>query len=183
MKTLILSTAIVVCTLSAPIVSAQEKAAPAKPAMRMDMDKQMPKMQENMKKMQQQMEKIHATTDPQERQKLMQEHMQTMQENMKAMRAMGGPMMGGKQGGMMEGGTMQHSEMMEKRMDMMQMMMEQMMQRDQAMASMKAPDTKKKVKPHTHSEANKQGGVAPERTEPAGEPGKPLHDHRKEHKQ
>ena len=57
MKTSILISAIVACALSAPIVSAQEKSAPAKPAMSMDMDKQMPQMQENMKKMQQQMEK------------------------------------------------------------------------------------------------------------------------------
>ena len=106
MKTSILVAAIVACALSAPIVSAQEKSAPAKPAMSMDMDKQMPQMQENMKKMQQQMEKLRATTDPKERQKLMQEHMQTMQENMKTMRGMGGPMMmgSGQRGGMMMGG-------------------------------------------------------------------------------
>ena len=75
MKTSILVFAIVAGALSAPIVSAQEKSTPAKPAMSMDMDKQMPQMQEKMKGMQQQMEKLRATTDPQERQKLMQEHM------------------------------------------------------------------------------------------------------------
>ena len=118
MKTSILISAIVACALSAPIVSAQEKSAPAKPAMSMDMDKQMSQMQQNMKKMQQQMEKLRATTDPKERQKLMQEHMQTMQENMKAMRGMGGPMMmGGKKGDMAEGDMMKRHEMMEKRMD------------------------------------------------------------------
>ena len=79
MKTSILVAAIV-CALSTPIVSAQDKSVPAKPAMSMDMDKQMPQMQENMKKMQQQMEKLRATTDPKERQKLMQEHMQAMQK-------------------------------------------------------------------------------------------------------
>jgi len=146
MKTSILIPAIVACALSAPIVSAQEKSAPAKPAMSMDMDKQMPRMQENM---QTQMDKIRKTTDPKERQKLMQEHMQAMQENMKAMRGMGGPMMkggaedggmmmGGKKGGMMEGDMMKRHAMMEKRMDMMQMMMEQMMQHDQMMESMPA---------------------------------------------
>ena len=50
MKTSILLAAMVACTLSASIVSAQEKAALAKPAMNMDMDKHMPQMQENMKK-------------------------------------------------------------------------------------------------------------------------------------
>jgi hypothetical protein len=152
MKTSILATAIAACVLSTSIVSAEEKAAPAKPAMNMkagmDMDKQMSQMRENMKKMQLQMDKIRATTDPKERQKLMQEHMQTMQENMKAMRAMGGPMMdggghagmkmGANKGAMPEGDMMKHHHMMEKRMDMMQMMMEQMMQRDQAMGAMPA---------------------------------------------
>jgi hypothetical protein len=140
MKTSILFAAIVACALSAPIVSAQEKPAPAKPSM--GMDKQMPQMQENMKKMQQQMEKFQATTDPKERQKLMQEHMQTMQESMKAMHGMGGPMMmgGDKRGGMAKGDhtgmadaeMMKHHDMMEKRMDMMQMMMDQMMQHQKA---------------------------------------------------
>jgi periplasmic protein CpxP/Spy len=134
--------AIVACTLSVPVVFAQEKSASTKPAMSMDMDKQMPRMQENMKKMQQQMEKLRATTDPKERQKLLQEHMQTMQENMKTMRGMGGPMMtgagqhggmtmGDKKDGTKEGDMMKRHGMMETRMDMMQMMMEQMMQRDQ----------------------------------------------------
>ena len=61
MKTSILVAAIVGSTLSMPILAAQDKAAPAKPAMSMEMNKQMPQMQENMKKMQQQMEKIRAT--------------------------------------------------------------------------------------------------------------------------
>lgn len=149
MKTSILATAIVACALSTPFVSAQEKSAPAKPAMGMDMDKQMPQMQEKMKAMQGQMDKIHKTTDPKERQKLMQAHMQAMQENMKMMRGMGSPMMkgGGEHGGMMmrdmkggmtEGDMMKRHAMMEQRMDMMQMMMEQMMQHDQAMESMPA---------------------------------------------
>jgi len=139
MKTSILISAIVACALSAPIVSAQEKPAPAKPAMSMDMDKHMSQMQEKMKAMQVQMDKIGKTTDPEERQKLMLEHTQAMQENMKMMRGMGGPMMGGqKGGGMMGGDPKQRQDMMEKRMDMMQMMMEQMMQHDQMMGSMPA---------------------------------------------
>ncbi|MDA8257745.1 MAG: hypothetical protein M0Z99_19300 [Betaproteobacteria bacterium] len=149
MKTSILVAAIVGSTLSMPILAAQDKVAPAKPAMSMDMGKQMPKMQEKMKAMQAQMDKIHKTTDPAERQKLMQAHMQAMMENMEMMRGMGGPMMmgggehggmkmGDKKGAMMGGDMMQHHEMMEKRMDMMQLMMEQMMQRDQAMGSMPA---------------------------------------------
>jgi len=120
MKTSMLISSFVACALSAPIVSAQDKSAPASPAMSMGMDKQMPQMQENMKKMQAQMDKIHKTTDPKERQILMQEHTQAMQENMKAMRGMGGPMM------------------MEQHMDMMQMMMEQMVQHGQMMQSMPA---------------------------------------------
>ena len=148
MKTSILISAIAACALSAPMAFAQEKPAPAKPAMSMD-DKQTPPSQENMKLMQQQMDKIATTTDPKERQKLMQAHMQTMQENMKAMRSMGGPMMmddkksggmmekkGGMKGGMKDGDMNKRQEMTEKRMDMMQMMMEQMMQHDQAKDSM-----------------------------------------------
>lgn len=136
MKTLILLSAFLACSLSAPIVLAQEKAAPAKPPM--SMDKQMPQMQEDMEKMQQQMEKLRATTDPAERQKLMQEHMQSMQDNMKAMHGMGGPMMGGNQHGGMAAGS--HKDMgagdtMNKRMDMMQMMMEQMVQHQQMQES------------------------------------------------
>jgi len=155
MKTSLLISAIAACgllaacTTPAPVVSAQEQFAPAKPPMSMEMDKHMSKMQENMKTMQQQMAKLRATSDPKERQKLMREHMQTMQENMKTMRGMGGPMMmgSGQSGGMMMGGKkegmtdadmMKRHEMMEKRMDMMQMMMEQMMQHDQAMDSMPA---------------------------------------------
>ncbi|KWT91628.1 hypothetical protein APY03_3239 [Variovorax sp. WDL1] len=126
---------------------AQEKPAPATPAMSMDMEKQGPQMQANMEKMQQQMEKIGTTTDPKNRQKLMQEHMQTMQETMKMMRGMGSPTMkgGGDPGGMamgdkkasMQDGDMKkRQEMTDTRMDMMQMMMEQMMKRDEAMKPM-----------------------------------------------
>ena len=139
MKRSILVTALTAAALSAPVAFAQDKSAPTKPAMSMDMDKQMPQMQEKMKAMQSQMDKIRKTTDPKERQKLMQEHMQAMQENMKMMHGMGGPMMmGGKKDGMMDGEMMKRHDMTEKRMDMMQMMMEQMMQRDQAMGSMPA---------------------------------------------
>jgi len=113
MKASTLIAAIVACAISAPVVFAQEKSAPAKPPMSMDMDKHMPQMQE---------------------------HMQAMQENMKSMRGMGGPMMMGMMGskpgaagpGMMGGEPKQRQEMMEKRMEMMQMMMEQMVQHDQA---------------------------------------------------
>ena len=52
MKTPILVSEIVVCAPSAPIVSAQKKSAPAKPAMSMGMDRQM----SHMKEMRQQME-------------------------------------------------------------------------------------------------------------------------------
>ena len=55
MKTSILISAIVACAPPAPIVSAQKKPAPAKPAMSMGMDRQMSKMKENMKEMRQQM--------------------------------------------------------------------------------------------------------------------------------
>ena len=143
MKTSLLISAIAACgllaacTTPAPVVSAQEQFAPAKPPMSMEMDKHMSKMQENMKTMQQQVAKLRATSDPKERQKLMREHMQTMQENMKTMRGMGGPMMMG--GGPMAGmDPKNQQEMMGHRMDMMQMMMEQMMQHDQAMDSMPA---------------------------------------------
>lgn len=47
----------------------------------------------------------------------------------------------------------------------------------------KAPVVKKKVRPHSHAEANKQGTAAPEKSAPAEEAKKPLHDHMKEHKQ
>ncbi len=141
MRTSILVVAIVAGALSAPIVSAHERSAPARAAMRMDLDKQMPQMQGNIEAMQQQLEKARVTADPNERQKLMQGHTQAMQENMKAMRSMGGPMMmGGSQsagiamGGNrnMTGGDLDRRQaMMEKRVDMMQMMMEQMLQHDQ----------------------------------------------------
>lgn len=123
MKTSILAAAIV-AAFSIPIASAQDKPAPAKPAMNMDMgkaapepaapaapamnmdkDKQGAKTEPDMEKMQQQMDKIASTTDPKERQKLMQEHMKTMQESMKSMQGMGSPKMKGKgeHGGMMMG--------------------------------------------------------------------------------
>ena len=118
MKTSILISAIVACALSAPIASAQDKNAPAKPEMSMDMDKHMSQMQEQMKTMQAKMDTIRNTTDPKERKRLMQEHMQAMQENMKAMHGMGGPMMkgGGEHGGMKDGDMMKRHEMMGQRM-------------------------------------------------------------------
>ena len=132
MKTSVLVAAIVACALSAPLVSAQERPTPAKPAMRMDMDNQMPQMLENMKKLQTQMEKIRKTTDPKERRKLLQEHMQAMQAGMNMMQSVGGPtmmrMLGDKPG---TSDPKQQQEMMAWRMDMMQMMMEQVIQHDQ----------------------------------------------------
>lgn len=50
-------------------------------------------------------------------------------------------------------------------------------------AAEKAPVAKKKVKPHSHAEANKQGAPAPDKAMAPGEAKKPLHDHLKEHKQ
>lgn len=149
MKTSMMIPAILACALSAPfvsVVSAQERTAPAKPAMSMGKDAPMSQMQEKMKAMQAQMDKLHKTTDPKERQKLMHEHMQAMQENMKAMHSMGGPMMAGMMGskpgtkgpGAMGGDPKQQQEMLGQRMDMMQMMMEQMLQHDHAMESMPA---------------------------------------------
>ncbi len=102
MRKSLVAAAAIACTLSAPLVFAQDQSAPVKPATTMNMDKQMSQMQANMKTMQQQMDKLRATTDPKERQKLMQEHMKTMQDSMKAMHGMGGPMMMG--GGMAMGG-------------------------------------------------------------------------------
>ncbi len=145
MKYSILTSAIIACALSAPFASAQQATDPTMPAM--NMDKQMPKMQENLKSMQQQMEVINKTTDPKERERLMQAHMKAMQENVKAMRGMGGPMMMGegeqgsmkmadKEDGMAGCKMMKDQKMMGQRMDMMQMMMEQMMQRDQVKGSM-----------------------------------------------
>ena len=149
MKTSILAVAFA-CALSASLASAQEKAAPAKPEMNMEMgkppsqdkpvsaapamkndtDKQSPKTQPSMEKMQQQMDKIKAATDPTERQKLMQEHMQTMKENMKAMRGMGGMAMkgAGKPGEMGMGdkkSSMQDGEM-KKRQEMTETRMNMM---------------------------------------------------------
>jgi len=150
MKYSTLLTAFTVAALSVPTAFAQDmKPAPVKPAMNMEMDKQLSGMHEKMKTMQGQMEKIRKTTDAKDRQKLMQEHMQAMQENMKMMRGIGGSMMtGGSQhgsmkmgetkDGMMDGGMMKRHEMMEKRMDMMQMMMEQMLQHEQMMSPMPA---------------------------------------------
>jgi hypothetical protein len=106
LKTSILTAAIFACALTAPIASAQDSTAPAKPAMSMDMDAHMSEMQKNMKEMQAQMEKIHATASPTERKKLMQAHMQTMQESMAMMESMSKPMImdGGQPGGMAMGG-------------------------------------------------------------------------------
>ncbi len=126
MKTSLLVAAMLGCTLSLPVLSAQETALPAKPAISMDMDKKMPQMQENMKKMQQQMDQLRVTGDPAERERLMQQHMQTMQDNMMTMRGMGGMMMQGStgHGGMQQGATgsdaMKHSMM--AGMDSMQTM-------------------------------------------------------------
>ncbi|WP_237133485.1 hypothetical protein [Pseudohongiella sp. O18] len=63
MKTSILVSAILACTLLTPIVIAQQETKPANQSMNMDMDKRMDQMQGNMEKMQQQMEKLHTTTD------------------------------------------------------------------------------------------------------------------------
>ena len=147
MKTSILAVTLVACALSAPIVSALNKSAPAKPAMSMEMHTQMSQMEGSMNEMQQQMEKIRGTSDPKEREKLLQGHMRTMQDSMKTMRGMWKPMTNaeGKHGAMMSdakknsmkpGDMMQHHEMMEKRIDMMMVIMEQMMQQTQAMGSM-----------------------------------------------
>jgi hypothetical protein len=125
MKSSILGVGIIACILSAPIVSAEDKSPPAKPAMNAQMDKQMSQMQENMKLMQKQMDELRATTDPKKREALMQGHMQTMQANMTMMRGMDGAMMmGGSQCSAMASGGHQ---------DMMQMMMDQMMQHGQMM--------------------------------------------------
>jgi hypothetical protein len=136
------------------MASAQDKTAPARPAMNMQMDAQMSEMQANMKDMQAQMEKIRVTTSPKERQKLMQAHMLTMQESVAMMESMSKPMMmdGGQPGGMAKGGVkgkpadkgmmggdmMQHHHMMQERMGMMTMMMQQMLDHLQMMESMPA---------------------------------------------
>lgn len=138
MKTSVLVAAILASALSAPVLGTQEKAAPAKPAMSMDMNKRMPQLQENMKKMHQQMEELDATKDPIKREKLMDAHLQTMQQNMAMIRSMGGPIMKGvaEHAGMKSAGRKGSSagrgartlyEMMEQRMDSMQRMMEQML--------------------------------------------------------
>jgi len=116
MKTSLLVAAMLGCILSLPVLSAQETALPAKPAISMDMDKKMPQMQENMKKMQQQMDQLRVTGDPAERERLMQQHMQTMQDNMMTMHGMGGMMMQGATGS----DAMKHSMM--AGMDSMQTM-------------------------------------------------------------
>jgi len=122
MKTPMLVAAVITCALVVPVVvSAQDTAAPAKPALSMPMDAHMSQMHTNMTLMQSQMDTIRATTNPQERQKLMQTHMQTMQESMAMMRDM-----------------MKHHQMMQERMGMMQTMMDQMLQHQQVMESMPA---------------------------------------------
>ena len=149
MKTPILVAAIFACALtSIPVASAQDWTSPGKPAMSMEMEQQMSRMQTNMKDMQAQMEKIRATTDPKERRKLMDAHMLSMQECMTTMRGQDKPMMmGGDQGGGMPkdgsqakagGDMMQHHQMMQGRMGMMQMMMEQMLQHMQVMQAVPA---------------------------------------------
>ena len=81
--------AALIAALPAPSALAQDtRAAPAKPAMGMDMDKHALHMQGKMKEMQGQMDRIRETMDPAERQKLMQEHMQAMQANMDMMQMM-----------------------------------------------------------------------------------------------
>jgi len=132
MKTPMLVAAVITCALVVPVVaSAQDTAAPAKPAMSMPMDAHMSQMHTNMTLMQSQMDTIRATTNPQERQKLMQTHMQTMQESMAMMRDMSKPMT-------MGGDMMKHHQMMQERMGMMQTMMDQMLQHQQMMESMPA---------------------------------------------
>ena len=55
------------------------------------------------------------------------------------------------------------------------------MAKDQTAApTAKAKPAKKKVKPHNHAEANKQGAPAPDKAEPSGEAKKPMHDHKME---
>ncbi|MFA6314498.1 MAG: hypothetical protein WCV99_13875 [Sterolibacterium sp.] len=139
MKTSMLIAIIFACGLSAPIVSAQEKSEPAKPAINKDTTNQMPQLRQNMMKAQKQIDKIRSTTDATEYQKLMQAHMDTMQGSMAMIRHMHGPMMDGvvehagmKKAGSKRGSDRTHYEMMEQRMDSMQMMMEQMLQHDQA---------------------------------------------------
>jgi hypothetical protein len=123
MRTSILVAAIVACALAAPIVSAQEKSAPAKPVMGSDMEQHISQMQENIDKMQQQMAKLRTITDPMERRKLMQEHVQAMQENMKTIRDMGGPTMDGQKGAA-GSDMMQQHEKMEEHRDVMQKLMD-----------------------------------------------------------
>jgi len=142
MKTTFLFAAITALALSsvAP-ASAQDTAAPARPAMSMQMDTQMSQMQESMSAAQQQMDKFRATTDPKGRRKLMRDHMQTMQDSMKLMHDMEGPMMmGGAQGSDMQmppskpmasAEMKTRHDMMQGHMQMMQMMLTLMVQQDQ----------------------------------------------------
>ena len=151
MKTSILVAAVVACVLAIPMAAAQDKAAPAKPAMSMPMDAHMSQMHTNMALMQSQMDKIHMTTNSNERQTLMLAHMKTMQESMAMMESMSKPMtmdgsqsggmaMGGDKGkpgdkGMMGGDMMRHHHMMQERMGMMTTMMQQMLDHLQVMES------------------------------------------------
>ena len=112
MKTSILISAVLACALAVPIVSAQDNAAPARPAM--DMEKHMSQMQERMKAM-------GGMGGPM----------------MMGSAQPGGMAMGDKKD-MAMADMMKHHQMMEKRMDMMQMMMGQMMQHDQATESLPA---------------------------------------------
>jgi len=101
-----LAAAIVVYSLTSPVVSAQELSVPDESAMSIDMQlsemqkdmnamllqiaklRQQSQLQKNMNEMQRQIEDLQSTTDPKERQKLIQEHIQTMQEHMKMIRSM-----------------------------------------------------------------------------------------------
>jgi ribulose kinase len=87
MKSSLLVAVIAACALSTAAVSAQEKSAPAMPAMNMAMDQQMPQTQEKIEKLQQQMEVIRAMSDPQEQKKLKQEHVQAMHQYTRTMHA------------------------------------------------------------------------------------------------
>lgn len=133
MKSSILVPAIIASVLLAPVVSAQEEAAPVKPATNIGLEDRIFQLQENMEEMQRQLERLQVTTDPKERRKLMQEHIQTMQESMNTMHGMGGPPMGCDQRVEMAMGRhedevpddmMKHHEMMEKRMIMLRMLMD-----------------------------------------------------------
>ena len=62
---------------------------PTKPAMPLDMDKQMSQMRALIKRVQQQMNRLLAATEPKKRHKLIQVHVKTLREGIKRMRSMG----------------------------------------------------------------------------------------------